>query len=81
MVYHRVMVSPTDIEKKFSTYTVGALVKFMGEDWFDDIKGQIGFVSHHDRSNDAIEVVVGGKVISIYVDEFSCEEISVYQKV
>ena len=53
----------------------------MGEDWFDDIKGQIGFVSHHDRSNDAIEVVVGGKVISIYVDEFSCEEISVYQKI
>lgn len=78
-MYDAHMNALNDIEKKFKTYTVGCLVKFEGEDWFEGVSDKIGFVSKHDRENDAIEIIVGERNISVFVDEFSYEELSVYQ--
>lgn len=66
-------------------YPVGCLLAFRGDDWLDDLKDVHGVVLSHDNDDscggteEAMQVLVNGKIISILCDEFEDEEIELIE--
>lgn len=63
-------------------YPVGCLLVFRGDDWLDDLKDSHGIVIGHNDAqigDEAMQVLVNGRVIDILCDEFNDEELELVE--